>query len=224
MHLHESLMAEELERFRVYVASLPPPNALDHSTPIMASPSESLPSLWPFPTPRPTHASINGTEPIDVTPSPFHAAPLHSAAASRVASSSSPFGRDSQSTNNNSFLQSTNNNSFLQDNVTTRVPEGMPSYSMPSSLAPTIQDQFRSMHRAFDEQDGNISIASGLSAAHTAIFFQRWIGMSVDPRSILVMAKPSCLFPQNASPIRLTSGWMEVHGNFAGSSAYALQF
>ena len=42
---------------------------------------------------------------------------------------------------------------------------------MPSSLAPTIQDQVRSMHRAFEEYDDNISIASGLSTAHTAAPF-----------------------------------------------------
>ena len=237
MPLHESLTAEDLERFRAYVASFPPSNAADRTMPTVASPSEPSPSLRPFPTfptPRPTHASINGTEPIAVTPSPFTAAPLHSAAASRVASSSSTFGWAGQSTNNNSFLPSTNhnNNSFPQVNV--------PSYSMPSSLAPTIQDQVRSMHRAFDEHDDNVSVASGLSNAHTATPFPTMDATpfpTMDRRASTAsifsnhsfltdedMAKPGCLFHQHASPIRLTSGSMEVQGSLAGSSAYALQF
>ena len=45
MPLHESLTAEDLERFRAYVASFPPSNAADRTMPTVASPSEPSPSL-----------------------------------------------------------------------------------------------------------------------------------------------------------------------------------
>ena len=88
------------------------------------------------------------------------------------------------------------------------------------------------MNRTFEEHDDNISIASGLSAAHTAAPFptsDRPVrGASFHhSHSFLTdeyMAKPGCLFHQNASPIRLTPGSMEVQGSFAVSTAYALQF
>jgi len=101
--------------------------------------------------------------------------------------------------------QSTNNNSFPQENVTTRVPERMPSFSMPSSLSPSIQGQVRSMHRAFEEKDNNISIASGLSVAHTVTPFPTVdrnvrVASFHSSHSCLTdedMTKPGCLFHQN---------------------------
>ena len=188
MPLQESLTAMERERLRVFLASLPTPLAAERIMPPVASTSEPSPSLRPFQTPGPTHASLNGTAPLAVTPSPFPAAPLLSAAAARVASSSLSFGWGGQ-TNNNSFPSGgqSNNNSFPSANVTARVPGGTNSFSMPSSLVPSIQAQVSLMHRALEEHDDNLSIASGLSTAHILLRFQPWIGQSVEPRFLLVI-------------------------------------